>query len=70
MKGNLFAGRKLLLQSLRNNENSQFLHVEYFKFELAIFEKIKQRRQLLTGETAEKENDLEFIDDQEKKLED
>lgn len=41
MKGNMFAGRKLLLQSLRNNENSQLLHVEYFKFELAILEKVK-----------------------------
>lgn len=41
MKANMFAGRRLLLQSLRNNDSSEFLHIEYFKYELAVLEKLK-----------------------------
>lgn len=60
-----------MLLSLRNNENSELLHVEYFKYELAILAKIKERRLVLEGK--DEANDLEFIkenDDKDEKMED
>lgn len=36
LKGNLFSGRKILLQALRNNRESSFLYVEYLRFEVAL----------------------------------
>ena len=62
MKANMFAGRRLLLQSLRNNDNSQLLHIEYFKYELAVLEKLKQRKLVLEG--AADKDQLEFVDEQ------
>lgn len=61
MKGNLFSGRKILLQSLRNNDNSELLHVEYFKYELAVLTKIKERRLVLEGK-GDQEN-LQFVEE-------
>lgn len=61
VKGNLFNGRKLLLQSLRNNENSSLLHVEYFKYEVKVHHKINERRQVLTSGGRDRD-ELEFVD--------
>lgn len=66
IKGNLFAGRKLLLQGLRNNENSVLLHVEYLRFEIELMRKLKERRQVLTGGLDKK---LDFVDMEQQKVE-
>ena len=66
MKGNLFSGRKLMLQAVRNNPESPQFYVEYFRFEVKFYEKIKTRIMILNGETDKK---IEFIEDEEEKLE-
>jgi hypothetical protein len=49
LKGNLFSGRKLMLQAIRNNSDNAAFYVEYFRFEVRFFEKVKQRIQILNG---------------------
>lgn len=41
LKGNLFSGRKLMLQAIRNNSDNPAFYVEYFRFEVRFFEKVK-----------------------------
>jgi hypothetical protein len=43
LKGNLFSGRKLMLQAIRNNPLNPEYYLEYFRFEVRFFEKVKQR---------------------------
>ena len=71
LKGNLFSGRKLMLQAIRNNSDNPSFYVEYFRFELRFFEKVKQRIQILNGEKAQ-DKDIAFIDneDEEKQVDD
>ena len=59
LKGNLFSGRKILLQALRNNSKSAMLYVEYLRFEIALLHKVKDRRKILTGQAEDK---LDFVD--------
>jgi len=49
LKGNLFSGRKLMLQAIINNSDNPAFYVEYFRFEVRFFEKVKQRIQILNG---------------------
>ena len=41
IKGNLFAGRKLMLQAIRLNSENPYFYIEYFRFEVRFFEKVK-----------------------------
>jgi hypothetical protein len=41
LKGNLFSSRNLMLQAIRNNENSALFYTEYFRFETKFLSKIK-----------------------------
>lgn len=43
MRGNLFSSRKLMLQAIRSNPESPSFYLEYFKYEVRFFEKIKTR---------------------------
>ena len=63
LKGNLFSGRKLMLQAIRNNSDNPAFYVEYFRFEVRFFEKVKQRIQILNGEKAQ-DKDIVFIDNE------
>ena len=58
MKGNLFSGRKLMMQAVRNNPNTASFYIEYFRFEVKFYEKIKTRIMILNGDTEKK---LDFI---------
>ena len=59
LKGNLFSSRNLMLQAIRNNENSAHFYTEYFRFETKFLSKIKQRKNILMGKS---DDTLEFID--------
>lgn len=61
LKGNLFSGRKILLQALRHNRDSTFLYVEYLRFEVALLQKVKERKKILTGQGEDK---LDFVDEE------
>lgn len=61
IKGNLFSGRKLMLQAIRNNSENPSFYVEYFRFEVSYFEKVKERIMILNGELEKK---IDFIDDE------
>lgn len=58
IKGNLFSGRKLMLQAIRNNSENPNFYIEYFRFEVRFFEKVKQRIMILNGADDKK---LDFI---------
>ena len=60
LKGNLFSGRKLMLQAIRNNPKNAQFYVEYFKFEIKVYEKVKLRIQILNGDMEKK---LDFAED-------
>ena len=60
VKGNLFSGRKLMLQAIRNNPDNANFYVEYFRFEVRFFEKVKERILILNGATDKK---IDFIDE-------
>lgn len=63
LKGNLFSGRKLMLQAIRNNSDNPAFYVEYFRFEVRFFEKVKQRIQILNGVKGQ-DKDIDFIDNE------
>lgn len=64
VKGNLFSGRKLMLQAIRNNpSNSSFL-VEYYRFEVRFFEKVKERIMILNGGGTGEDRKIDFIMDE------
>jgi hypothetical protein len=50
IKGNLFSGRKLMLQGIRNNQSNPRFYVEYFRFEVAFFDKVQERISILNGD--------------------
>lgn len=50
IKGNLFSGRKLMLQGLRNNQANPRFYIEYFRFEVAFFDKVQERISILNGD--------------------
>jgi U3 small nucleolar RNA-associated protein 6 len=62
IKGNLFSGRKLMLQAIRNNPENPSFFVEYFRFEVRFFEKVKQRIMILNGDDDKK---VDFITEEE-----
>ncbi len=64
IKGNLFSGRKLMLQAIRNNTKNPSFYLEYFRFEVRFFEKVKQRILILNGD-ASNDKPINFIDDEE-----
>lgn len=64
LKGNLFSGRKLMLQAIRNNSDNPAFYVEYFRFEVRFFEKVKSRIQILNGVKGY-DKDIDFIDNEE-----
>lgn len=64
IKGNLFSGRKLMLQAIRNNSQNPSFYLEYFRFEVRFFEKVKQRILILNGDGS-KDKPIDFIDDEE-----
>lgn len=64
IKGNLFSGRKLMLQAIRNNTKNPSFYLEYFRFEVSFFEKVKQRILILNGD-ASNDKPIDFIDDEE-----
>ena len=64
LKGNMFSARNLMLQALRNNETNAFFYVEYFRFEAAMVQRIKQRRKILMSGDKGSTGDLQFIDDE------
>lgn len=49
MKGNIFSSRKLMLQGVRNNEDSPLFNAEYFRFEMNLLHKMIQRKKILSG---------------------
>ena len=49
LKGNMFTARNLMLQGLRNNDSRALFYVEYFRFEVAMLTKIKERKKILMG---------------------
>ncbi|CDW85134.1 u3 small nucleolar rna-associated protein 6 [Stylonychia lemnae] len=65
MRGNLFSSRKLMLQAIRNNPDNANFYVEYFKYEIKFFEKIKQRIQILNSGGEQEEKKIDFIMDEE-----
>lgn len=65
VKGNLFNGRKLILQSIRANPNNAAFYVEYFRFEIKFFEKVKMRLEILNGDKKK----LDFVEDQNESME-
>ncbi len=52
-----------MLQAIRNNSDNPAFYVEYFRFEVRFFEKVKQRIQILNGEKAQDKH-IEFIDNE------
>ena len=62
IKGNLFSGRKLMLQAIRNNPLNPSYYVEYFRFEVTFFEKVKERINILNGDQDKK---IDFIVEEE-----
>ena len=60
IKGNLFSGRKLMLQAIRNNPQNSSFYIEYFRFEVRFFEKVKQRIMILNGSN---DKAIDFIDE-------
>jgi hypothetical protein len=60
IKGNLFSGRKLMLQAIRNNPQNSSFYIEYFRFEVRFFEKVKQRIIILNGSN---DKAIDFIDE-------
>jgi len=64
MRGNLFNGRKLMLQAIRNNSGSPSFYIEYLKFEIKFYEKLKTRALILKGD----DKKIDFIDDEEEKM--
>ena len=61
VKGNLFSGRKLMLQAIRANPGSASFLLEYLCFEVRFLEKVHERIQILNGGAEAK---LDFIDDE------
>jgi hypothetical protein len=61
IKGNLFSGRKLMLQGIRNNPLNPQFYVEYFRFEVSFYDKVCERISILNGD---KEKKLDFIDEE------
>ena len=57
VKGNMFSGRQLMLQGLRQNEDSSKFHLEYLRFEIKTFDKVMKRREVLLGDK------LNFVED-------
>jgi len=57
LKGNMFSSRQLFLQGLRMNEQVAEFHLEYLKFEVRFFEKLMQRREVLT------QGQIDFVND-------
>lgn len=62
IKGNLFSSRKLMLQAIRINDTNLQVYVEFFKYEVKFFEKMKQRRMILNGDSEKK---IDFIENEE-----
>ena len=54
-----------MLQAIRNNPDNAQFYLEYFKYELKFYEKIKMRIQILNGDNEKK---LDFIEDEEEKM--
>lgn len=65
VKGNLFSGRKLMLQAIRANPGSATFLLEYLRFEVRFLEKVHERIQILNGG---KEAKLDFIDDEQEEV--
>lgn len=61
LKGNLFNGRKLILSAIRTNQTNPRFYVEYFRFEIKFYEKVKTRIEVLNGKAGETKQ-IEFID--------
>jgi hypothetical protein len=53
----MFSGRQLMLQGLRQNEDSSKFHLEYLRFEIKTFDKVMKRREVLLGDK------LNFVED-------
>ena len=69
LKGNLFSGRKLMLQAIRNNSLNPAFYLEYFRFEVRFFEKVKQRIQILNGDGS-KDKAIDFINEDYEEMKD
>ena len=67
IKGNLFSGRKLMLQAIRNNIQNPSFYLEYFRFEVRFFEKVKQRILILNGD-ASNDKPIDFIDEDDEEM--
>ncbi len=50
------------MQAIRNNPESPSFYLEYFKYEVKFYEKIKTRIQILNGDQEKK---IDFIMDEE-----
>lgn len=51
-----------MLQAIRNNPHNPSFYLEYFRFEVRFFEKVKQRIQILNGDSS-KDKAIDFIDE-------
>lgn len=51
-----------MLQAIRNNSQNASFYIEYFRFEVKFFEKVKQRIMILNGDQDKK---IDFITEQE-----
>ena len=63
VKGNMFSGRQLMLQGLRQNEDFPKFNLAYLKFELVTFEKIMKRRDVLNK--ISEDQAIDFVDQEE-----
>ena len=54
-----------MLQAIRNNPENPNFYVEYFKYEIKFFEKIKQRIDILNCGIEKEEKKIDFIMDEE-----
>ena len=49
-----------MLQAIRNNPQNSSFYIEYFRFEVRFFEKVKQRIMILNGSN---DKAIDFIDE-------
>lgn len=58
-----------MLQAIRNNPLNPEYYLEYFRFEVRFFEKVKQRIQILNGDGS-KDKAIDFIDEDNEEMKD